>query len=270
MPESTAQLVIGAAAGYHLGDVAPFLLSLEASGFAGQCVLFISPTTRDTDRMSALARSYRLRLLPLRVPRELAHLPCNALRHFLSLDLLQKERALHDEVLLTDVRDVIFQRNPFDFPWGPGFHAVLEHDAALVGRCPHNSRWVRDHLGLAALDAIAHCTVSCSGTSLGRPRDVTAYLERLTSLLLPHSPARFMAGYDQGVHNYLIHTGQVPNLTLHRNTGPILTLAARPGDPELDHSGEVLNDAGRPAHVVHQYDRKPRLFKHIRKRFIPA
>ncbi|SKA71598.1 hypothetical protein SAMN02745704_00171 [Paucidesulfovibrio gracilis DSM 16080] len=262
--------IIGAAAGYHYGDVLPFLLSLERCGFHGHCYLFVSDTTRDQERMDDLARSYALHRLPLHGPDRLDHLPCNALRHFLSLELLQRQVAHLDQVLLTDVRDVIFQHDPFSFAWGPGLHAVLEHRAALLGKCPHNSRWVRDHLGAAALETIAHCPVSCSGTTLGDTQDVLDYLERLTSLLLPYEPARFMAGYDQGVHNYLIHGTTLPNLTLHDNSGPVLTLATRPGEPLCNEAGEVLNDAGVPAHVVHQYDRKPHLFRSIRARFQSA
>ncbi|WP_022660218.1 hypothetical protein [Paucidesulfovibrio longus] len=260
-------LVLGAAAGYHLGDVRPFLVSLARSGFQGECVLFVSPTTRDQERMPALASGFALRLVPMRALPGLEHLPCNALRHFHALNLLRREAGRFSRVLLTDVRDVIFQRDPFAYAWPSGLNAVLEHRAALLGDCPHNSLWVRGHLGPQALDALRRAPVSCSGTTLGDPEAVADYLEKLTALLAPYVPAPRMAGYDQAVHNHLVHGRSLPKLTLHDNSGPILTLASRPGEPALDDQGDVLNDAGAPALIVHQYDRKPGLFRHLREKY---
>lgn len=260
-------LVLGAAAGYHLGDVRPFLVSLSRSGFRGACVLFVSPTTRDTERMPDLAQGYALRLLPLAAPPGLEHLPCNALRHFLFLDLLRREGGRFSRVLLTDVRDVVFQSDPFAFAWPAGLNVTLEHRAALLGRCPYNARWVREQFGPEVLARLADRPVSCSGTTLGGPAAMLDYLERLTRLLLPFHPAERMAGYDQAAHNLLVHGGELPRLTLHDNAGPILTLASRPGEPVCDAAGEVLNDAGVPAVIVHQYDRKPALFRRLRARF---
>ncbi len=52
-----------------------------------------------------------------------------------------------------------------------------------------------------------------------------------------------------------------------RHSGPILTLASTKGEPDTDEAGYVLNDNGKRAHIVHQYDRKPDLFKMIRQRY---
>jgi hypothetical protein len=95
------------------------------------------------------------------------------------------------------------------------------------------------------------------------------YLAAMTLRLLPFTPGERMAGYDQGVHNVLVHTGALENLTLHDNNGPVLTLAATEGEPEVDAQGLVRNARGRIPAMVHQYDRKPALFAHIRERHAP-
>jgi len=89
----------------------------------------------------------------------------------------------------------------------------------------------------------------------------------MTELLLPPSDGECMAGYDQGVHNHLVHAGGLDGLTLFDNEGPILTLAQTRSEPAVDAHGDILNRAGRVPHLVHQYDRKQSLFKMIRKRF---
>ncbi|EGB14373.1 hypothetical protein DND132_1160 [Pseudodesulfovibrio mercurii] len=256
-------LVLGLAAGYHYGDVRPFLASLDRAAYAGDLVLFVSETTRDLERL----RAHGAELLPMVRRPGLEDVPCNALRYFLYLDFLKGADVRWERILISDVRDVVFQRDPFTFAWPDGLCCTLEDPSATVGSCPFNGRWVREHLGAEALNRIADRPVSCSGTTVADHAAMVAYLERMTGRLLPPSTGECMAGYDQGVHNYLIHTGALGDPTLFDNTGPILTLAQTRGEPEVNGRGEVLNRAGRVAHLIHQYDRKPSLFRMIRERF---
>lgn len=258
-------LILGMAAGYHYGDVRPFLVSLEETGYAGRTVLFTSRTTRDLDRL----RAHRVTVVPFEHPVRLADVPCNGLRYFLYRDYLRAHPRDFSRILVTDVRDVLFQRDPFDFPWPDGLNAMLEDRRATVGSCPFNAHWVREHLGADALAAIADRPVSCSGTTVADREAMLGYLDLMTGLLDPPTTGERMAGYDQGIHNHLIHTGRVA-AALHDNAGPVLTLAQTLGEPRLDHAGRVLNEAGEPAHLVHQYDRKPDLFKRVRDRYAPA
>ena len=253
-------LILGLAAGYHYGDVRPFLLSLEQTGYAGETVLFVSDTTRDLDRM----RGHRALTVPLERPPGLADVPYNGLRYFLYRNYLADSPRTFARILLTDVRDVIFQRDPFSYPWPDGFNATLEDRRTTVASCPFNAHWVREHLGPETLEAIGHNPVSCSGTTVADHHSMIDYLDKMTARLFPPTTGERMAGYDQGIHNMLVHTGRLANVTLHDNGGPILTLAQTPGDPRTDAHGRVLNDTGRPAHIVHQYDRKPKLFRQIR------
>ena len=96
---------------------------------------------------------------------------------------------------------------------------------------------------------------------------ISAYLAALTDELKSFTPGERMAGVDQGVHNILLHTNQIQNVTIHDNTGPILTLGYVKGDPATNEHGEVINENGVTAHIVHQYDRKPALFKYLRSQF---
>lgn len=263
---SSDTLILGLAAGYHYGDVRPFLVSLEKTGYAGETVLFVSDTTRDLDRM----RSHQTAIVPLKRLPSLADVPYNGLRYFLYQDYLTNSPRTFERILLTDVRDVIFQRDPFSHPWPDGLNATLEDQRVTVVSCPFNAHWVREHLGPETLAAIGDMPVSCSGTTVADHHSMLDYLEKMTARLVPPTTGERMAGYDQGIHNMLIHTGQLANVTLHDNSGPILTLAQTPGAPRTDADGRVLNDAGHPAHLVHQYDRKPKLFRQIRDRLLPT
>lgn len=259
--EST--LLLGLAAGYHYGDVRPFAASLEQSGFRGDCVLFITPTTRGADRIAA----HGVTTVPFERSAEKAHIPYNAWRYVLYRDWLANAPRRYSRILLTDVRDVIFQADPMAYAWGPGVNVTLEDACTSVGTCPYMTKWVTGHLGDAAWRAMAQCRVSCSGTTVAAHGPMLDYLDRMIAHLKGYVPQKGMAGYDQGVHNHLLHTGQLPEVTCHDNSGPILTLAMKPSAPAIDAEGRILNDNGDPAVIVHQYDRKPDLFATLRQRY---
>lgn len=261
MSENT--LVLGLAAGYHYGDVRPFAKSLKQSGFAGRCVLFVSPTTRDADRMAAEG----LEVVPFERPAEAEHIPYNAWRYSLYKDWLLQSGERFDRILITDVRDVIFQSAPMAFDWADGVNVTLEDKRMTIGQCPYMTRWVTGHLGKEAHAAIAQCPISCSGTTVADHDGMMDYLGRMLSHMAGFKPGKSMAGYDQGVHNHLLHNDMLPKVTKFDNRGPILTLAYKKGVPALGEDGLVLNDAGQPAVIVHQYDRKPEIFKMLRERY---
>ena len=77
---------------------------------------------------------------------------------------------------------------------------------------------------------------------------------------------------DQGVHNYLIRSGLLPQVTLHENRdGPVMTLGPmRMCDLQLDHHGSVLNNAGAIVPILHQYDRIAELRESLLARLGPA
>lgn len=257
----TDTLILGLAAGYHYGDVRPFLLSLQQSGCQAQLVLFTSPTTRDSDRMATRGAT----IIPCQRPPELAHIPANAWRFFLYRDYLQKRSAAFRRILLTDVRDVIFQADPFSLLWPEGYSLFQEDSAICLGRCEHTAHWIKGHLGSDTLQELAPFPLLCSGTTIADSASMLRYLDLMTARLLPFTPAPRMAGYDQGVHNLLARRGLLAPLHVFDNHGPVLTLGHKREPPALDAAGLVLNESGEPAVLVHQYDRHPELFAHIRR-----
>lgn len=261
-------MVMGLAAGYHYGDVRPFVASLRGTGYAGACTLFVSPTTRDLDRITAHTVDCPVIDRAHDAP-GLAHLPWNALRFFIYRDHLRSLPALPDLVLLSDVRDVIFQRDPARHPWASGLTLTLEDRSMTVGQCPYMERWTCGHLGVAAWHAMAGQPISCSGTVVGDATAILRYLDAMCRALVPFTPAPSMAGYDQGVHNHLLRTGALPPACLVDNSGPILTLGYKPTPPSCNAEGEIMGDAGEPAVIVHQYDRMPGLFAEVRARYAP-
>lgn len=255
--------IMGLAAGFHFGDVRPFLLSLKQSGYQGRLYIYVSPTTRDLDAMQALGAT----VVPFERPPHMGHVPYNAYRYFLYLQTLHQSQERFERILITDVRDVIFQSSPFEYPWEQGLNVTLEDTRMRIHDCPHMRRWVTGHLGRDCFASLHGKQISCSGTTVGDHDSMVEYLQTLTSKLLPFTPGKMMAGYDQGVHNHMLYSGLIRLPHVHDNTGPILTLGYKEHEPERGKDGGILNDAGDRPILVHQYDRMPKLFKEVRERY---
>jgi hypothetical protein len=69
--------------------------------------------------------------------------------------------------MMSDVRNVVFQRNPFDGISSPKCHFYLESAGRTIGEDPTNARWVRGCLSAAEAERLAACRISCSGITIG-------------------------------------------------------------------------------------------------------
>src|SRR5262249_23488196 len=99
--------------------------------------------------------------------------PMNA-RFFMWRDYLTEHYAEVGSVLLTDVRDVFFQGNPF-LVHRPK-PVLFAAEDGTIGDCSWNREWIRDLFGESVLSSIADNVISCAGTTLGTALGVRAYL----------------------------------------------------------------------------------------------
>jgi hypothetical protein len=193
-----------------------------------------------------------------RILAEFQHIGCSRFLHYLTFLSATPDRYQH--VMLTDVRDLVFQANPFAYAPAAGLVCALETKRETLSTQLTNARWLNYLYGPAAWQQFADCQVSCAGTTLGTTKDMLRYLAemageiaRLTRRLVGQD------GLDQAVHNFLLRSGRLPPAILCTNgTGPFATLHGEdlsifPRSP----AGLLLNNDGRPVPVVHQYDRHP-------------
>jgi len=168
---------------------------------------------------------------------------------------LADKRDRYDRVMLTDVRDVIFQRNPFDFEFEDELCVFLEDDRQKMAECPYNSLWLRTGFGESALDEFGKEIASCSGVTIGSYSSVMEYLELMIDHMLKLKA--HPGGMDQGVHNYLFYKHKLKNTRVFENRmGPVFTMGKTLDlKTAFDDEGFILNLDGSAAHVLHQYDR---------------
>jgi len=200
------------------------------------------------------------RLIKAWLARPFHHIACS--RYFFYLSFLTAHARDYDRVMLSDVRDVLFQEDPFSHFNAAPLQFFLEHRTVFIGQHSGNANWVRGACSEAALAAIADHRVSCSGITLGSTAGILRYLAAMTDQLALATPRiSGFDGYDQGVHNHLIWTGAFPDAELFENNrGPVLSMHGMPSDEiHCNDRGQVVGDDGHVIPVLHQYDRHPAL-----------
>lgn len=310
MSTASRHLILGAAAGYGWPQVEIFVRSLRCTGFQGDVVLMVADTlpardraamqesglilhtlppllTAQYPRLRRVLHSFRLGLLHRTLGRilsllgasvrnhlglwELQHIGCARYAHY--FNFIQRHQHRYDQVLLTDVRDVFFQANPFVPPESEQLILALESNRECLRSQTTNARWLDYAYGRSAWDAFGDSRISCAGTILGPTSAILAYLDTMSSEIarLTHRLVG-QDGLDQGVHNFLLRTHRLPSARLTENgEGPFATLHGEDLSIFLrDQRGRLLNRNGALIPVVHQYDRHPELATQARQEFSPS
>jgi hypothetical protein len=154
--------------------------------------------------------------------------------------------------MLSDLRDVIFQRDPFVEPLPP-LEVFLEEPEVTFAIEGFNRQWIDDLYGEAGLLRLGAGVVSCSGVTFGTREGMERYLVAMADEVRAHLPP--LGAHDQAIHNWLLATGRLPEATSVPNGhGRVLTMGAQ-RHIEVADDGTVLNHDGTVPAVLHQYDR---------------
>ena len=164
----------------------------------------------------------------------------------------------YTSVLISDARDVVFQRSPFDFDGGEALYVFEEYPETPLGEQRDNAGWIENLYGASALDELAGYPVICVGLLLGARAKVEACVRAMTEQIIVNYAGW---GTDQGIPNYLIRTGRLSGVqVVPYASGPAMHVGIAPRDSiRTDDRGRVLNKAGEVCNIVHQYDRHPDL-----------
>lgn len=172
------------------------------------------------------------------------------------------EDSAADRILLTDVRDVVFQSDPFAAIPSAGLSVSLESDGYTLASEPLNADWITRVYGEAMLRRIGHHRVANVGVTIGGREAVTRYLELMVGEITAMSPARAgIGGADTAVHNVLLRTGRLGSV---RELAPLESPVANLNGIDdaglaVGSDGRLLNRDGSVPSIVHQYDRQARL-----------
>jgi len=265
--------------GYTFEMIKPYIVTLQKSGFKGDLCLFVSRMPKESYKTM---QKYGVKLIPFvdhypYVPKgflseeldlkdSFDQISVKYLRYLMYYLFLLKNGENYSKVMLSDVKDIIFQRDPFDFDLNGGLYCFLEDNHSTLKTSPFNSGRIRRHFGDQVLKQIGDHYPSCAGTIFGGVSEVLDYLKNMIELIKTIDP---IGGGDQGLHNYLIYSGRLKNLKLIDNKkGPVFTVGSEIKKKiHFNKKGLVINDLGEVVNTIHQYDRHPELFEGFLKKF---
>ena len=262
-------LILGTATGYNAAQMAPFLLSLRETGYKGDVALCVSYSDLNAND-GAIMTSWGATLEPFDTWRFMP-IDIQLSRYLKYYEFLSSRR--YDYILLTDTRDVIFQKDPFEVDMSRNLYCFLEKDGMGIGDCISNSQWVKAGFGIKKLNELYNKPISCSGTTMGSYNGIMQYLTAViqaTGLL--DSAALKVKGMDQGIHNVLIHDNILKDFVLMENQKHINTMCYVPKeDISLSPEGIVVNKDGSVSNIIHQYTYSPHdeLCAQLIKRYAP-
>jgi hypothetical protein len=255
MGDSSTATVLGMASGYDLRVYTQFVGSLRNSGYKGHVILGVAPDVSqevldyfesrnvvpkiqqwvNCSYSDANKQNDIFKKTQCAAP--YADIKIRWSRFPLIKDWLEDCDTCTGPVLIMDVRDSIFQRDPF----GPGSPAVQGLHVFEEDPRQTTKHWLTQWPIEACKGVEYNQTMLCSGTTAGTRAAMLKYLEIMYAEMkvwIEDPKCRFdINGDDQSIHNYLFYSGQLPFATAIRNR-----------------SGGTVNTVGVPgARTYHQH-----------------
>lgn len=190
----------------------------------------------------------------------------NVLRWSLYRRYLSEHRGEFDRVLMVDLRDVCFQRDPFEGVDPDYLRIHAEEGDATVQQSEWNTLAMHRAFGEESARQHGRLRVSCSGVVAGGMGPVQTHLEAFARML----PESRMPdhGTDQAMHTRIVHEELAGLVRWQGNRqGDAVQLAGvrDPGSIARDAEGCLLNEYGVPFAILHQFDRHPALAAGLRE-----
>ena len=171
-------------------------------------------------------------------------------RYAVYLDWLAEQQC--EEVVTTDIRDVVFQSDPFASQIRKLEIAV--EPLIRVTRNEHNHIWLSAAFGKECADSYVGNKVSCSGVTAGPKNEMMSYFEIMGSEI--NKLRGFIGPIDQAVHNHLWYSGQFGNHSaLENGDARVLTLQYEEMSRLNILDRRLVFDKQSRVPILHQYDR---------------
>lgn len=252
-------LIIGAVINYKWKKVAPFIKSYKMSGIKNcDCILFISNMPTDT-----INKIKSFGIIVYNIPKYYRNKKIINYRWKLYKDFLISNSYKYNLVMAVDVKDVFFQKDPFQYYIGKkSFLGVAIEDGTLSKGI--NKKWVIKAYGWKLHREIKEKRIICVGTVWGTIDKFIEFSGKMWQILNSRWSFRHRV-IEQAVGNFIIYHDKMFKdclVTSENDDGPIMTIGTRKRkEIYFDLNDNILNKKGEVASVVHQYNRVPAIFR---------
>jgi len=248
-------LVLGYATGYDAAMIAPFVRSLRAV-FTGTVALIVD----ERPDVLALLEEHGIEAIH---PEPVAGWePHPVMARFAAYARLLERWPNAVDVLITDVRDVVFQGEPFGPP-PRRLEVFVENEQGVLRDHAFNMKHLSALVGEELATALADKPCICVGTIMGPREEVARFCRTLLMLAaIPRSESGGAFGADQAACNLVVHLDLV-RTRIVPNFQRVATLGMTDGATLRFQNGRVVNPDGSVSPIIHQHDRHAHLDKAI-------
>lgn len=252
--------VVGYAVGYGVNEIAPFVRSLR-SVFSGRIILVVDrrPTllawlrTHDIEAVIAADRLMHWRPHPV------------VARFAVYAQILQGRPEI-GEVITTDVRDVVFQGDPFADPCDQLEFFIEAEDRYLADHA-FNLKHLQALVGEGLASELGQRPCICVGVVAGPAAVMLRFCRAILFLCaIPRSHVGGAFGADQAACNIIAHLNIVGG-EIRANFGRVATVGMTAAETLGFENGRIINPDLSISPIVHQYDRIPSLERQIEARW---
>jgi hypothetical protein len=260
--EKKMDVLLGAFSMYSFDRISAWIKSIKATSFAGDIVVCVGQTTNETLHELHV---HGVQVIPL----VHAHAPIHVARFFTFYDFLSRNAGVYKNVIITDMRDVVFQSNPSDWlrdnldsssgkklvvgteavrycdePWGN--NNLME----AYGPCIHDLLKMNEIYNVGVIAGLAEYVKDLAFdiflNSVNRPIQIVD--QAVFNVMISHQPYKDITLFAKQSDGWACHIGAlaVVDPALHLEPGPLYAPS----------EGEVwTRDGSRKFVIVHQYDR---------------
>lgn len=264
-------VIIGTALNYGVEHIKNFVLSFRQYNKDAEIFLFYD--MNQIDRIKHFVVKHNITLVPFTNAAPNIHVVAS---RFVEYKNLVASMNGYGHILLADIRDVVFQSDPFEnLPESDYIYAFTEDPAVTIDIEPHHIKMIERMYGYQGMDHFRGKKIICSGTILGTKNVMLGWLNAFTAHLLElqrHNPqVCYEMLLDQVIANYIFHNTENDVVTIKDNgdiigtIGHCITYPTPSGKLELK-DGIFYLDGKVPA-VIHQYDRSPEYFRIISEKY---
>ena len=255
-------LVMGCATGYDWYKLEPFINSFQANSKDADLVLFVDNISEFTyNRLNGGGT----KLLP--IPAELRQVHIVNSRWALYDKFLDARGDNYNQVLLTDLRDVIFQGDVFEkYSRLQNFLGYETEGMTIKNSFEHCTYdWLTNLFGVGEAEKLGGKKIICAGTVLATVDAMKILLQKMIEMVGTST----RLGDDQGTFNYLVYENKldIENIIeIDCHSGNIFTTAVFHWTHPVEVADDkILREDGGVPELVHQYDRQPVLVQLVDK-----
>lgn len=254
-------IILGCITKYKPDDIRPYVESIQQSGFSGKKVMMVYDVPQETiDYLKS--RGWNLYGGKLN-----QHI---ILQRF--IDIYKLLESFPTEIIIwTDVKDVIFQKDPTNWIEQNKLKPILSFSECITFK---DDEWACVNSGTSfpmEWEWLQHLPSYCAGTIVGDSEYLRDLFINIYRWSLTTSNSDQLS--DQAAFNVLINQTQYKNIVqkVYQEEGFVTQLGTvwvkkdHFGDklleptPNLEIDGKLVNQKGDSFVIIHQYDRDPKL-----------